>query len=96
MGQIPGCHGHGQCLTPPPYYSSCGVGADSKYWDIQQGFMKAAHIQSSLNKALHCNSAPCDPHDLGKMYHLTFGQVGNLVKSPNNRPGGLFDFFYEQ
>ena len=18
MGQIPGCHGHGQCLTPPP------------------------------------------------------------------------------
>ena len=26
MGQIPGCHGHGQCLTtpppPPPYYKS--------------------------------------------------------------------------
>ena len=20
MGQIPGCHGHGQCLTPPPSY----------------------------------------------------------------------------
>ena len=20
MGSIPGCHGHGQCLTPPPNY----------------------------------------------------------------------------
>ena len=39
MGQIPGCHGHGQCLTPPP---KLAVHLAHVIKDIQACFAKLA------------------------------------------------------
>ena len=51
MDQIPGCHGHGQCLTPPPPIAIklLKVSSDKGLLVIQEQFIGLLHELLSFN-----------------------------------------------